>query len=73
MKRITLTVLSLSIPGALANAQDWAQWRGPQGNGVSQEKNLPLTWDKDKGIAWRARLSGPVSYTHLTLPTKRIV
>ena len=58
MKRITLTVLSLSIPGALANAQDWAQWRGPQGNGVSQEKNLPLTWDKDKGIAWRARLSG---------------
>ncbi len=30
MKRITLTVLTLSIPFALANAQDWAQWRGPR-------------------------------------------
>lgn len=58
MKRLSWAVLTLSIPCALAHAENWPQWRGPNGNGVSPEKGLPLTWSKDKNIAWRARLGG---------------
>jgi hypothetical protein len=40
-----------------AAADDWPQWRGPRGTGVSAEKGLPTRWDKDT-IAWKARLGG---------------
>jgi outer membrane protein assembly factor BamB len=35
---------------------DWGQFRGPAGNGVSDEKNLPTEWTKDKGVKWKAPL-----------------
>ena len=42
-----------------SRAADWPCWRGPDGLGVSREKDLPVTWDQAKHIAWRPRL---VSY-----------
>jgi outer membrane protein assembly factor BamB len=42
---------------ALATAEDWPQWRGPHGNGVSGEKGLPTRWIADQ-LAWTARLGG---------------
>jgi hypothetical protein len=33
-------------------ASNWPQWRGPQGLGVSEEKNLPTEWGADKNIVW---------------------
>src|SRR2546423_10075483 len=33
------------------DAQNWPQWRGPEGNGVSHAVNLPVTWGPDKNIA----------------------
>lgn len=54
--RLTLcTLLSLSIP-ALALAENWPQWRGPQGTGVSPESNLPLEWSPTKNVRWKAKL-----------------
>jgi outer membrane protein assembly factor BamB len=58
MPRLASIVLTISMPCALAHAADWPQWRGPQGNGVSEEKGLPTVWSKDQNIAWRARLGG---------------
>ncbi len=57
LHRIVLTVLLLLICVS-ANAEDWPQWRGPNGNGVSAETGLPLTWSDDENIAWRAHLEG---------------
>jgi outer membrane protein assembly factor BamB len=34
-------------------AENWPQWRGPEGNGVSHETNLPVSWTKASGIAWQ--------------------
>jgi outer membrane protein assembly factor BamB len=41
-----------------AQAQDWPQWRGPAGTGVSTEQSLPERWSDTDGIAWKARLRG---------------
>ena len=46
------------------NAEDWFQWRGPHGNGVSDGKaELPVEWSKDKNVAWRLELPGPAGAT----------
>ena len=39
-------------------ATDWPQFRGPDGNGHSPAKNLPLTWDTTKNVAWKTELPG---------------
>jgi outer membrane protein assembly factor BamB len=41
-----------------AYAEDWPQFRGPAGAGVSEETGLPTTWDAKAGtnVRWRAEL-----------------
>jgi outer membrane protein assembly factor BamB len=43
-----------------APAGDWPGWRGPTGQGVSEEKDLPLTWNGKTGenVLWKVRLPG---------------
>jgi len=38
--------------------ENWPGFRGPTGQGVSQEKNLPLTWSLHENLAWRAQVAG---------------
>ncbi len=56
-----LSVLSLvlSIVSASAQAGDWAQFRGPGGLGVSDEKGVPVKWSSTDNIAWKVELPGP--------------
>ncbi len=46
----------MSCSGAIA--ADWPQWRGPAGNGVSTEKNIPLEWSGTKNVAWKTEIPG---------------
>lgn len=38
--------------------EDWPQWRGISGNGVSSETGLPVSWGVDSNIAWKVALAG---------------
>ena len=49
-------VLAFTVPVALS--ANWPQWRGPQGTGTSDERNLPVTWSATENVAWRADLGG---------------
>jgi outer membrane protein assembly factor BamB len=40
----------------IAHAENWPQWRGPTGQGVSAEKNVPVKWDATSGVRWRVAL-----------------
>ncbi len=56
-----LLALALALTGSLGvvvSAEDWPQWRGPLGTGVSTEKNLPVRWSATENVAWRADLGG---------------
>ena len=35
------------------HAENWPHWRGPQRNGLSSEKNLPVKWTQTDGILWK--------------------
>ncbi|HEY7310312.1 MAG TPA: PQQ-binding-like beta-propeller repeat protein [Gemmataceae bacterium] len=51
------SIVVLSLAG-LVRADNWPQWRGPAGDGVSKEKNLPTSWDQSKNMAWTLPLPG---------------
>lgn len=38
--------------------EDWPQWRGPSGNAVSSETDLPVRWSVDSNIVWKVALAG---------------
>ena len=50
-------LLFLSAVGTSV-AADWQQFRGPGGQGISDEKGLPTEWSADKNIAWKVTLPG---------------
>ena len=57
--RLLLTALTLLLlAGNLVRAEDWTRFRGPNGQGVSSEKNLPVTWSADENIVWKAEIPG---------------
>lgn len=39
-------------------AEDWPQWRGPSGLGISAETGLPERWSATENVAWKATLAG---------------
>jgi outer membrane protein assembly factor BamB len=41
-----------------ARAENWPQWRGPSGNNISGETNLPAEWSATKNVAWKTPLPG---------------
>jgi outer membrane protein assembly factor BamB len=37
---------------------DWPQFRGPTGQGYSDEKGLPLAWSETKNVRWKVAIPG---------------
>jgi outer membrane protein assembly factor BamB len=50
-----VALFSLTTVGFAAN---WPQWRGPDGSGISTEKNLPAEWTPTKNIKWKTPIAG---------------
>jgi len=44
-------------------ADNWPAWRGPTGQGVSAEKDLPLKWSKTENVKWKVALPSPGNST----------
>lgn len=52
-----------AVIGAIAFSQraateEWPRFRGPTGQGVSQEKSLPTKWSATDNIAWKSDIPG---------------
>jgi outer membrane protein assembly factor BamB len=43
---------------AAARPDDWPQFRGPLGNGVSANAQVPVEWSNQKHLAWKLRIPG---------------
>ncbi|HVV99986.1 MAG TPA: PQQ-binding-like beta-propeller repeat protein [Planctomycetaceae bacterium] len=59
-RRPVAVVLCLALAGT-AWAEDWTRFRGPNGSGVSPDKNVPTVWDDTQNILWKVDLPGPGS------------
>jgi outer membrane protein assembly factor BamB len=69
MNRLFLSILSISLVliicllaqlsrGRAASSSNWPQWRGPDSQGVSNDKNLPTEWSETKNVLWKTPLPG---------------
>ncbi|HPM79424.1 MAG TPA: PQQ-binding-like beta-propeller repeat protein [Candidatus Anammoximicrobium sp.] len=48
------------VAAGLVRAENWPCWRGPRGDGTSEEKQVPLRWNGVSGenIVWKTPLPG---------------
>jgi outer membrane protein assembly factor BamB len=55
-----LALLVFVFTASTGLAADWAGWRGPTGQGVCDEKDLPLTWGgkEQENVLWKTPLPG---------------
>jgi outer membrane protein assembly factor BamB len=51
--RLFVVAFAFISVGASVGAEHWPQWRGPQLNGISSEKGLPVKWSATENIAWK--------------------
>jgi outer membrane protein assembly factor BamB len=59
VSRITsLALVALFSLTTIGSAANWPQWRGPDGSGISTEKNLPAEWTPTKNIKWKTPIAG---------------
>ena len=56
MLRLPILISFLTV--SIAAAENWPEWRGPGGQGMSDAKSLPETWSETSGVAWRTELPG---------------
>jgi outer membrane protein assembly factor BamB len=65
---VTILVFCIAASGILAS--DWRQFRGPGGQGISDEKGLPVEWGTNKNIAWKIKLPGAGASCPVTLSNR---
>src|SRR5215210_625786 len=53
-----MLVLLLSCASPAARGEDWPQFRGPTGQGVSAASGVPVRWGPDKNVAWKVPVAG---------------
>jgi outer membrane protein assembly factor BamB len=58
MHRTSLIALTLIVSIGTATAGDWPGWRGPHGDGTSDESGLPLRWSATENVRWKTPIPG---------------
>lgn len=56
--RCTLAIGLLGFVVASASAGDWAEFRGPTGQGHAAASKLPTEWSSSKNVAWKTGIAG---------------
>jgi outer membrane protein assembly factor BamB len=54
----SLLIVGLLAFVGLAHAEDWPGWRGPRGDGTSNETGLPIRWAAGENVRWKVSVPG---------------
>jgi outer membrane protein assembly factor BamB len=46
------------LSGLRLSAEEWPQFRGPTGDGVSSATNVPIEWNSTENVAWKQAIPG---------------
>jgi outer membrane protein assembly factor BamB len=58
MMRLLLLATGLLAAASGLTAEDWPQFRGPTGQGVSTEVELPVEWSESRNVRWKVDVPG---------------
>jgi len=53
-----IVVILMVISVTAARAENWPNWRGPNGDGTSSETNVPTKWDSVTNVIWKVPVPG---------------
>jgi outer membrane protein assembly factor BamB len=70
IQRILVALFVASLLTSTVPAEDWAQFRGPNGTGVSATTGLPTEFGPDKNVLWKTAL--PAGHSSPVLTRNRI-
>lgn len=75
MKQIVAALGMAMLAGIAASSEagDWPGFRGPHGNGKTDESGLPTEWSKTENIKWRIDLPGPANGSPIVVDGKVFV
>lgn len=64
--KVTMLLVLCLVPLAVHAGDTWPCWRGPTGQGITDEKDLPTTWGGKDGhnVLWQAPLPGAGDTVH---------
>lgn len=62
-KIVAVAIGILSVESNLVVADNWPQWRGPEGNGVASAGDYPVEFSDSKNVDWSVELPGRGSST----------
>ena len=51
-----ILLLALHTAQSKLCAENWPGWRGPTGQGICRETNLPVTWSTTENVRWKTPL-----------------
>ena len=46
------------VAASSQEAENWSQFRGPNGQGISKTINLPVSWSAEENVAWKTNIQG---------------
>jgi outer membrane protein assembly factor BamB len=75
ISRIVIFMALACLMSDAVDAEDWVRFRGPNGQGISSEKNLPTKWSSKENVDWKTAIPGkgwssPIVYEdHVFLTT----
>src|SRR2546430_7227576 len=58
MTQLRALILTILLTSAGASAEDWPQFRGPSGQGISSAKDVPIKWSTNENVAWKKDIPG---------------
>jgi outer membrane protein assembly factor BamB len=66
----TIAILLFAFPLTVIASDEWSQFRGPNGSGVSETKGLPTEFGPNKNVVWKTEL--PPGHSSPVLTRDRI-
>ena len=70
MRKLLIALIIISFSITQTPAEDWTQFRGPNGSGVSTSKGVPETFGPTKNVVWKTEL--PPGHSSPVLTRDRI-
>ncbi len=56
--RLLLLLMLIAVSSSIALCENWPAWRGPRGDGTSQESKVPLQWSATRNVVWKTPIPG---------------
>lgn len=56
VRQLLWGLIGMAATTLTAQAENWPGWRGPRGDGSSEETKVPVAWSETEHVAWKVKI-----------------